>query len=63
MICSTTIDGYLDGWILVFASSFYIWANKELFNGYKSCDVDDFVMTNVSMNKVIGMNNVKMINV
>lgn len=49
MLCVTTNDGFCDDWILDSANLFHMYANKELFDRYKSCDSCDVVTREMSL--------------
>lgn len=49
MLCVTTNDGFCDDWILDSANLFHMYAKKELFDRYKSCDSCDVVTREMSL--------------
>lgn len=59
VICVTTIDGSQNDWVLDYACSFYVYANKKLFNRYKPYNASDVVETNGSRSEIISMGTVK----
>lgn len=65
VICVTSDDDFWNNWILDSTYSFYMCANKKLFDRYKPCETytmkkqGHVVMANSSRSKVIGIGTVK----